>query len=425
MLLKMAGKFQPSYDGAWELNVQELTEYRNKHGHCNVPQLWPENQKLSNWVKGVRAAHRAWANRPRHEVQCEAKDCGKWRVLPAKVNPTSLNEQFFCEDSYWISDPSCERLQDEEEGQVQPGVRITPERVNQLENLGFAWNKNDADWEKNFSMLIKYHMDNDHYNVSKEEPKLNNWLNKQRQEFRKYEKNGFSARMTPERVKRLKAIGFPFPSMRGRVPRKVKILKPAIRKTPTAKAHEKIQSACIGGPANPLEGTTYAKEPDFPEPISDDKYSLLPDLEDTNLGFDLDMDLGPGPVPDPDSDMDLNLEQDPDPDMDLEPPAAAGRVSAWIGGPESAPETPTEPPCPPPTSQSFNDNMLGEIERMRNENAFLKAQSITGSVGGKSKRKKRKSRIKSLRKKRKSLRKKRKSKRKKRKSRIKSKKQFH
>ena len=284
MLLKMAGKFQPSYDGAWELNVQELTEYRNKHGHCNVPQLWPENQKLSNWVKGVRAAHRAWANRPRHEVQCEAKDCGKWRVLPAKVNPTSLNEQFFCEDSYWISDPSCERLQDEEEGQVQPGVRITPERVNQLENLGFAWNKNDADWEKNFSMLIKYHMDNDHYNVSKEEPKLNNWLNKQRQEFRKYEKNGFSARMTPERVKRLKAIGFPFPSMRGRVPRKVKILKPAIRKTPTAKAHEKIQSAWIGGPerptfetgapakgnyqeipsrrlspANPYESTTHAK----------------------------------------------------------------------------------------------------------------------------------------------------------------------
>lgn len=38
----------------WEARFSELREFREKFGHCRVPQAWKENKKLGSWVARVR-----------------------------------------------------------------------------------------------------------------------------------------------------------------------------------------------------------------------------------------------------------------------------------------------------------------------------------------------------------------------------------
>ena len=40
---------------AWEERFMELGEYRRVHGTCNVPSIYPANQKLARWVKRQRS----------------------------------------------------------------------------------------------------------------------------------------------------------------------------------------------------------------------------------------------------------------------------------------------------------------------------------------------------------------------------------
>jgi hypothetical protein len=43
-----------SQSDRWERRFQELVEFKEMHGHCNVPILWPENPKLGRWVDNQR-----------------------------------------------------------------------------------------------------------------------------------------------------------------------------------------------------------------------------------------------------------------------------------------------------------------------------------------------------------------------------------
>ena len=41
----------------WEQKYEELCDFKERHGHCNVPSTFKENQPLSIWVKRQREAH--------------------------------------------------------------------------------------------------------------------------------------------------------------------------------------------------------------------------------------------------------------------------------------------------------------------------------------------------------------------------------
>ena len=44
-----AGGGRPD-EAKWEAQLARLAAYRAAHGDCNVPQGWPEDARLSNWV---------------------------------------------------------------------------------------------------------------------------------------------------------------------------------------------------------------------------------------------------------------------------------------------------------------------------------------------------------------------------------------
>ena len=42
------------HDSTWETMFAELQRYKERFGHCNVPEGWPENPQLAGWVKSQR-----------------------------------------------------------------------------------------------------------------------------------------------------------------------------------------------------------------------------------------------------------------------------------------------------------------------------------------------------------------------------------
>ena len=73
-----------------------------------------------------------------------------------------------------------------------------------LERLDFIWDPNDATWDEMFTALGAYKKVHGDCNVPvnwEENPRLGNWCSFQRQLYR-------SNRLSPDRVKRLEAIGF-------------------------------------------------------------------------------------------------------------------------------------------------------------------------------------------------------------------------
>ncbi len=108
-------------DTVWEEMFAALTEYKGKHGDCNVPQKWSENRQLGTWVT----------------TQRQAKKKGK---LPDVC-------------------------------------------VHRLQSLGFAWEPVDTRWEEMFVALTKYKRTHGDCNVPQdypENPRLGTWVNTQR-----------------------------------------------------------------------------------------------------------------------------------------------------------------------------------------------------------------------------------------------------
>jgi hypothetical protein len=56
--LKKLGFQFDRHNDRWESRYCELIEFREVHGHCNVPDSWPENLKLARWVMTQRQMYR-------------------------------------------------------------------------------------------------------------------------------------------------------------------------------------------------------------------------------------------------------------------------------------------------------------------------------------------------------------------------------
>lgn len=125
----------------WEEMFVELVEFFKVHGHCNVPSDWAAQPELARWAAQQRSAKK--------------QDC------------------------------------------------LTPEQVSRMEELGFAWNTHDGDWDAMFAKLVE-HMRPMHTGKPRETPasdELKRWMLTQRQSKKRGD-------LDSEREKRLTSIGF-------------------------------------------------------------------------------------------------------------------------------------------------------------------------------------------------------------------------
>jgi Helicase associated domain len=149
-----------SYDQRWKNRFQDLVKYKLTHGDCIVPKSY-KDKGLHSWVR-------------------------KQRILKKDF------------DLGLTSDES-----------------MTPERVNALNSIGFAWvvghQSNDQQWEANFQQLVVFKSQYGHTRVPQSYDKnLHKWVLNQRCRRRLLEEKGEGKAkgMTHARIEKLDAISF-------------------------------------------------------------------------------------------------------------------------------------------------------------------------------------------------------------------------
>lgn len=158
-------RFRSHQAESWMEKYEELLDFRLGNGHCLVPNQYPANPSLAEWVK-------------RQRYQYKLKGMGKHSSM-------------------------------------------SDDRVIALEKLGFVWNSHDAVWEERLKELKQYKSIFGNTNVpSKYEPnpQLAIWIKRQRRQY-KFLTEGKPSTMTPYRVEKLMEINF---SWSGRKPKVIR-----------------------------------------------------------------------------------------------------------------------------------------------------------------------------------------------------------
>jgi hypothetical protein len=148
------GRFRVYQAEKWTVKFEQLVAYKKKHGHCQVPHGYKENEILARWAKRQRYQYKLF-----------------------------------------------------NEGKAST---ITEERIVGLEELGFVWDSYSALWEERCNELKQYCMAFGHANVPSTFPpcpKLAIWVKCQRRQY-KLLCAGEPSNMTLERIEQLNKLNF-------------------------------------------------------------------------------------------------------------------------------------------------------------------------------------------------------------------------
>lgn len=140
----------------WYLRLNDLWKFKKEHGHCKVPQKYPENAPLGIWVNKQRMEYKNRIN----------------------------------------GGPN----------------KLTDSKIAALVEVGFEWAKpkGDLSWNHRYSELAEYYHEHGDCLVptkSKENPALGRWVSTQRSQYKRW-KGEEDSSMTQDRADKLDAIGF-------------------------------------------------------------------------------------------------------------------------------------------------------------------------------------------------------------------------
>ncbi|GFH61990.1 hypothetical protein CTEN210_18466 [Chaetoceros tenuissimus] len=211
----------------WHKRLEQLKEFKAKHGHCNVPQGYKSNKSLAIWLEHQRFQHKlmskgAHSNMTEYRVE-------KLESIGILWNPNVdiWNDRYKQVKEFKAKNGHCNvpreyaqnktlgswvHRQRTEYSLMKKGLqsKMTEDRVEKLENIGFVWSTKKDTWKERYEELKEYHAQQGHCNVpSNYEPNktLGNWVGSQRAHYRLM-CEGLKSSMTEERVEKLENIGF-------------------------------------------------------------------------------------------------------------------------------------------------------------------------------------------------------------------------
>ena len=193
----------------WDERFGELRAFKERFGHCRVPEAWAENKRLATWVAVQRIKRKQKRLSPARIERLEsiqfiwAPHEVVWddmfaRLLAYKraVGDTNV-------PAIWPKDPELGRWVSMQRRLHNMG-QLSPERRKQLDETGFLWSPLAVHWEQMFNALVEYRRDFGHCNVPPgwaENRQLAHWVGTQR----RVNKQG---KFPADRVTRLDRLGF-------------------------------------------------------------------------------------------------------------------------------------------------------------------------------------------------------------------------
>lgn len=199
---------------SWDFWLGLLTKYKNKYGDCNVPDRYTtdEGWALGSWVTRQRKMIGITPQRKKRlddlnfvwDLNQEIWDTiiKHLKEYKEQFNDLLVKQGFKTSDGYELGNKVNSLRRDRE--------KLSIERIEILDNLGFIWDVLDYQWEKGFSHLLEFQSEFGHLNVPKEYIcndgyLLGNWVSRQRRYGVNNAKN-----ITKEQKEKLLNIGFVF-----------------------------------------------------------------------------------------------------------------------------------------------------------------------------------------------------------------------
>ena len=188
---------------AWEKGFNKLLQFKELEGHCRVPTRFElDGFNLGKWVERQRTYEDSMSTERKQRLN----DIGFiWNVLEAKWNAGLKRLRQFKDREGHTLVPKGHLEGDFElfnwvNTHRQKKHKLTPERVHQLNSIGFVWDAVSLLWEEKFEALAALKRLEGHTNVSREDhPALGRWVTRQRTN---------KASIPAERIQRLEDLGF-------------------------------------------------------------------------------------------------------------------------------------------------------------------------------------------------------------------------
>jgi ribosomal protein L24E len=197
-------------DILWKTRFDELVDYKQQFGNCNVSREYEANPQLFYWVKQQRSLFKqgklaneriekldevgfswgrldfksSWMSHYNELVnhKQEFGDC----IVPCKLN-SRLGE--------WAKNQRC----------LFNKGKLSQDRIAKLNEIGFVWGVRESQWMAHFYELKKFKRKFGHCDVPcayKKNPQLGRWVENQRAFYKK------GIKITEERIAMLNEAGF-------------------------------------------------------------------------------------------------------------------------------------------------------------------------------------------------------------------------
>jgi superfamily II DNA or RNA helicase len=192
-----------------------LVDYREEHGNCNVPRGFKTSSGLTleGWIHYIRSNYKANKLSPERVQRLE--EIGfDW--VPIE---TAFQIRFKALLDYKEAHGDCNvQMEFKTTSGLALGKwihymrtyynanKLSPERVQRLEEIGFKWDAREAEYEASFNALLNYRKAHGDCNVPKgfktsSGLALGVWISNRRSDYK-------VNKLSPERVQRLEEIGF-------------------------------------------------------------------------------------------------------------------------------------------------------------------------------------------------------------------------
>ena len=189
----------------WDKNYAELVAYKEEHGHCNINK---ENSSLGRWCSFQRKRHKKGNISPEQIAQLEK--------LGFRWNTNDVLSALW--DKHYAQLVAFKKVNGHCEVPFENGTsplgawcatqrrfakkaKLSQERIARLDVLGFCWDQNVAEWDKNFTSLVAFQKTHGHCNVTRDVGVLGTWCTNVRHRRKK-------GTLTSEQIAQLEAIGF-------------------------------------------------------------------------------------------------------------------------------------------------------------------------------------------------------------------------
>jgi hypothetical protein len=194
----------------WEKRYKQLLTFKKQYGHCNVPPTGKKNKSFASWISHQRTLKSKNGLSPERIRRLNAlgftwntKDA-QWEAMYSRLRTYKKRHEDCNVPGIWKQDPSL-RLWVQRQRKLKGKGQLSPEGIRRLDAQGFTWDTNRTQkWEAMYSRLRTYKKRHGDCTVTrnwKQDLSLALWVGTQRQSKAK-------GRLSPERIRRLKTLGF-------------------------------------------------------------------------------------------------------------------------------------------------------------------------------------------------------------------------